>query len=175
MHKTMRKIWVRLTADRRQFGLLCGLLFVGLLLWARIIVIARPARTAIAEPVLETKMAAIVSAGSVVYPVTLDAEQLKNPFSVSASSFPIHFETADNNVGVNQNTTITAESGLIATLQLEAVMGEMAMINGRVVQIGDEVGLHNSKNPLRLVEIQGRKVIISAGEHRYELSIAPPR
>jgi hypothetical protein len=171
----MRKLWVRLTADRRRFGLLCGLLFVGLLLWARIIVIARPARTAIAEPVLETRVAAILTSSTVVYPVTLDSEPLKNPFSVHESSFPIQFEMTDNTTYTNQNKATSAEADLIATLQLEAVMGEMAMINGRVIQIGDEVGLHNSKNPLRLVEVKGRKVIISAGEHRYELSIAPHR
>ena len=54
MNKKMNMIWRRLTADSRRFGLFCTLLFVGLLLWARIIVIARPPRTAIADNIAET-------------------------------------------------------------------------------------------------------------------------
>jgi hypothetical protein len=67
------------------------------------------------------------------------------------------------------------EQEIIAGLTLEAIMGEMAMINGRVVQKGEVVVIQNVPDPLRLTELSGRSVIISAGDRRYELMIAPPR
>ena len=171
----MRKTWQQLTADRRRFGLFCGLLFVGLLLWARIIVIARPARTAVAEPIIETKFAAVLTSDNLTIPVSLEEYPVKNPFSVNEIVFPLQLEMADNNDLSVSNNNYSSEADFVASLTLEAVMGEMAMINGKVVQIGDTVGFSSSKNPLRLKEVQGRTVILSAGNHRYELSIAPPR
>jgi hypothetical protein len=49
MHPTLRRFWIRLTADRKRFGLLCGALAVGMLLWARLIVLTNIPRTAVAE------------------------------------------------------------------------------------------------------------------------------
>ncbi len=175
MHQKMRKTWQQLTADRRRFGLFCGLLFVGLLLWARIIVIARPARTAVAEPLVETKVATIITSDNIKIPVSLESTPVKNPFSVNDKAFPIQLEMTDNNTIQVHHSNYTNESEYVASLTLEAVMGEMAMINGKVVQIGDVVGLIRSKSPLRLEEVQGRTIILSAGDRRYELSIAPHR
>ena len=167
-------MWQQLTADRRRFGLFCGLLFVGLLLWARIIVIARPARTAVAEQIIETKVAAVLTSDNLTIPVSLEAYPVKNPFSVNDAVFPLQLEMTNNNNDSASSIAYSSESDFVASLKLEAVMGEMAMINGKVVQIGDIVGFSSTKNPLRLEEVQGRTVILSAGNHRYELSIAPP-
>jgi ketopantoate reductase len=73
------------------------------------------------------------------------------------------------------NTTYSNESEFVASLKLEAVMGEIAMINGKVVRIGDVVGFQGTKNPLLLESVEGRGVVISAGNRRYELTIAPLR
>ena len=167
-------MWQQLTADRRRFGLFCGLLFVGLLLWARIIVIARPARTAVAEQIIETKVAVVLTSDNLTIPVSLEAYPVKNPFSVNDAVFPLQLEMTNNNNDSASSIAYSSESDFVAALKLEAVMGEMAMINGKVVQIGDIVGFSSTKNPLRLEEVQGRTVILSAGNHRYELSIAPP-
>ncbi len=174
MHRKIKKTWQQLIADKRRFSLLCVLFFVGLLLWARIIVIARPARTAIAEPVLESSVVALLTSDNVFAPVTLETIPEKNPFAVQAEAFPADHISTDNSTGIIQSNGIHGENTIASSLTLEAVMGEIAMINGRVVQLGDIVGPLNSNNPLRLEKVQGRSVIISAGDRRYELSIAPP-
>lgn len=46
----LRKLWIQLTADRKRFGALCAALCVGILLWARLIVVSQPPRTALANP-----------------------------------------------------------------------------------------------------------------------------
>jgi hypothetical protein len=173
MHQKMRKIWQKLIADRRRFGLFCGLLFVGLLLWARIIVIARPPRTAVAEPHADIKIEVVLASDNQTIPVSLETEPMKNPFSVSEFVFPIQLDETDNNPSITQEPAYSSESDFVASLKLEAVMGEMAMINGKVLKIGDVVGFGDTKNPLFLESVQGRTVILMAGNHRYELSIAP--
>ena len=50
MKTSLRRFWIRLTADRKRFGILCGALMVGLLLWARLIVVSQPPRMALADP-----------------------------------------------------------------------------------------------------------------------------
>lgn len=45
----LRRLWIQLTSNRKRFGLLCAALCVGMLLWARLIVVSRMPRTAIAD------------------------------------------------------------------------------------------------------------------------------
>ena len=168
-------IWRRLTADSRRFGLFCTLLFVGLLLWARIIVIARPPRTAIADTIAETTAVILATSDKVSTKVLLETIPAKNPFSISEYAFPENESSADNTTPRYANNTIKAEKELVAGLELEAVMGDIAMINGRVVQKGEVVVMQDVPNPLRLTDLSGRSVIISAGNRRYELIIAPLR
>ncbi len=175
MHHKMKRTWQRLTADKQRFSLFCVLLFVGLLLWARIIVIARPAKTAIAEPIIETEVAAALISDKIFIPVSLEAEPTKNPFSISTMTFPGIQQSTDNNNVPIHSTNTAEEKNVVSAFNLEAIMGELAMINGQVLQVGDVVGLPKSNDPLRLEEVRRRSVIISAGNRRYELSIAPPR
>tara|TARA_X000001036_G_scaffold92346_2_gene84795 strand:+ start:3739 stop:4269 length:531 start_codon:yes stop_codon:yes gene_type:complete len=175
MNKKMKMIWRRLTADSRRFSLFCTLLFVGLLLWARIIVIARPPRTAVAETVAETVSVILASSDKVSVPVVLESKPIKNPFTINAFAYPEIVVGTDNTTFQYRKNTIKSEQALVDGLELEAIMGEMAMINGRVVQKGDVVVAQNVPIPLRLTELSGRSVIISAGERRYELTIAPLR
>lgn len=175
MHRKMKRTWQMLTADKRRFGLFCTLLFVGLLLWARIIVIARPARTAIAAPILESPMEIIAGSDNATTPVFLETEPDKNPFAVNSKVFPEFVETTDNMQNSVAYITNTSESEFVSTLKLEAIMGEMAIINGEVVRVGGIIGSHTASEPLHLIALQGRTVIISAGDRRYELSIAPLR
>ena len=175
MNKKMRLTWQRLIADRRRFGLFCMLLFVGLLLWARIIVIARPARTAVAEPMVEASAATLVATKHISIPVVFETYPAKNPFLINDVSFPSQNTTTDNTSMQSANAGVKAEQDVVDGLTLEAIMGKMAMINGRVIQQGEVVFVQNIPDPLRLTELSGRSVIISAGNRRYELTIAPPR
>ncbi len=174
MKTKLKKMWIQLTSDRRRFGLFCGLLLVGLLLWARIIVIARPARTAVAQPLIQTAIESSLASDNVTIPVSLQSEPNRNPFSVSQEFFPLVANSTVNAVKTQQTSGGTSENKVVDSLKLEAVMGEMAMIDGRVIQIGDIVGPQHVQEPLRLYSVEGRIVILSAGDRRYELSIAPP-
>lgn len=46
---SLRRVWIQLTADRRRFGVLCATFGVGLLLWARLIIVSNVSRTAVAD------------------------------------------------------------------------------------------------------------------------------
>ena len=173
MHSKMKRTWQTLTADKRRFSLFCTLLFVGLLLWARIIVIARPARTAIAAPIVVNPSAEILYSDNLTTPAYLEAVPRKNPFEVNSTVFPEYVASPDNIHDSMPVLTDSTESGFVATLKLEAIMGEMAVINGQVVSVGGIIGSQTAREPLRLSAMQGRTVIISAGDRRYELSIAP--
>jgi len=175
MNKKIRLTWQRLIADRRRFGLFCTLLFVGLLLWARIIVIARPPRTAVAEPAIEASTATLSTVKTIAVPVTLQTSPTKNPFSMNRVAFPAFSDVPDNKRKQYAETNVKAEQEIVAGLTLEATMGEMAVINGRVIKLGQIVVVQDVPDPLRLTGLLGRTVIISAGDRRYELSIAPPR
>ena len=175
MHKKLKRMWLQITADRRRFGLFCGLLLVGLLLWARIIVIARPARTAVAQPLIQTAIEHAMKSDNVNIPVLLQSEPNRNPFSVNHNTFPFPLDSAGIVTKTKRATQSTSENDVVNSLKLEAVMGEMVMIDGRVIQIGQIVGPRHAQEPLRLFAVEGRIVILSAGDRRYELSIAPPR
>lgn len=168
-------IWQRMTADRKRFGLLCALIAVGLLLWARIIVIERPQRTAVADSVVSIIEEAEASSDNNFVEIILDGEVTANPFEVDGDTFPqIAFEP-DNNEVASEDTFDSTEEDLVATLVLTAVMGEMVMINGNVYHMGDVVAGAEMPEPLLLHEVVGRSVILSAGDRRYELTIASHR
>ena len=46
---SVKRVWIQLTADRRRFGVLCATFGVGLLLWARLIIVSNVSRTAVAD------------------------------------------------------------------------------------------------------------------------------
>ncbi len=50
MQAALRRFWVQVTADRRRFGVLCVVATIGLLLWARMIIVSNMPRTAVAQP-----------------------------------------------------------------------------------------------------------------------------
>ena len=173
MKTHLKRIWHRLTADKRQFGLFCSLCFVALLLWARIIVIERPPKTAVASPVAETVMEETQSSDNRQVYVSLDAELLRNPFVVHQSAFPAIGAMANNIAPQSSDIGHEEYTHSLDGFELEAVMGEIAMINGRVCRVGDVLAGASSHAPLTITSIGGRSVIISAGKNRYELTITP--
>lgn len=54
LEQSMQVIWIRLTADRRKFGAMCGLAAVGILLWSRLILLEDVPRSTFADPDAET-------------------------------------------------------------------------------------------------------------------------
>ena len=172
MKQKMKQTWQRLIADRKRFGFFCTMLLVALLLWARIIVITRPPRTAVADqPVVQTNASAIVS-DNIFIPVHLDTTPSKNPFEVSDIVFPVQGTGADNSQSfpiISSDDTIRA---LVQGFELEAVMADMAMIDGSVYKQGDTVVGTGLPDPIRVEKVKSRSVILSIGDRRYELTIA---
>ena len=162
-----------MTADKRQFGLFCTLFFVALLLWARIIVIERPPKTAIAEQVVTAIALPEAHPTQKTVYVSLDETPDRNPFLVDNAAFPSALYTSDNRADYAKETTSEPFNHSLEGFELEAIMGEIAMINGRVCRIGDVLAGTGSSQPLTIKSIAGHTVIISAGERRYELLIAP--
>ncbi|MBI68744.1 MAG: hypothetical protein CMJ38_01750 [Phycisphaerae bacterium] len=173
MKTHLKRIWHRLTADKRQFGLFCSLCFVALLLWARIIVIERPPKTAVANPVTESVVEEYQSSDQRKVYVSLDSEVLRNPFLVHQAAFPMTGAMTNNIAPQSSDNGQEAYTHSLEGFELEAVMGEIAMINGRVCRVGDVLAGASSYAPLTITSIGGRSVIISAGKNRYELTITP--
>ena len=172
MKQKMKQTWQRLIADRKRFGFFCTMLLVALLLWARIIVITSPPRTAVADqPEMQTN-ASTVASDNIFIPVHLDTTPLKNPFTVSDVAFPTFGTGADNS---RLPTIITSDETirmLVDGFELEAVMADMAMIDGSVYKQGDTVVGTGLPDPIRVEKVKSRSVILSIGDRRYELTIA---
>ena len=49
MNEWLQRIWIQLTADKRRFGALVVVVAVGMLFWARIIIISQPPQRAVAD------------------------------------------------------------------------------------------------------------------------------
>ena len=89
----LKRMWIQLTADRQRFGVLCAMLAMGLLLWARLIVVTNMPRQAIAVDPLAPNAA--VAAETPVYQprrppleVHLEDTPRRNPFLISRRYFP---------------------------------------------------------------------------------------
>lgn len=198
MHPTIQRIWVRMAADKRRFGVLLGALLVGLLLWGRIIVVSNPPRRAVAEdqstePAAEksadranSQYGSDSAAREVVRVYMTDALS-RDPFQISRKHFPK--PTSESNSGKevvelesnsveNQRRVRELRAARLAELAdkltLEAVMnGGLAVINGRTFKLGDTfiVGGDVSVR-FQLVEVKHRSVIVEADDRRFELSMA---
>ncbi len=200
MMVALQRMWIQITADRRRFGLLCACCCLGLLLWARIIVISKPPRTAIAQPNLESNEEAQTSPGGLLadnvprprLQVELDRSPERNPFAISDRHFPkpvqIDQITGDGgksndyqaeNPWEAEQRRIAQWRALISDLTLDAAMSAteqpMAVISGQMYRVGDTV--QPSADPdllFELIEVANRSVILSHDGHRFELRMAPP-
>ena len=96
MHMLLRRFTISLTSDRRKFGLFCALLAIGLLFWARIIVIKNLPRTVMADPE-QSEMAENDDSASgtesdnnpfQVRSIQLDLVPERDPFQINVAYFP---------------------------------------------------------------------------------------
>jgi hypothetical protein len=172
MKQKIKQTWQRLTTDRKRFGFFCTLLMVALLLWARVIVITRPARTAVADQSFEHVDVIAASSDNVFIPVQLDVAPLKDPFVVSNVIFPNANAGTDNLQIQPMNSTDETMRSLVQGFELDAVMADMAIIDGSVYRLGDTIVGTGLLDQIRVEEVKHRSVILTIGDRRYELTIA---
>jgi hypothetical protein len=192
----LKRYWIQLTADRRKFGALCAMVALGLLLWARLIVMSNMPRTAIAEDEHEAEGDSTETAGPITatpprperspVAVTLDADVRHDPFAVSTDHFPKPTPLTDLTGEPDKSDPQAVEDSerievrlraLVDGLSLEAAMSSdgLAVINGRTVRLGQLLpGFDAESVRFRLVEVRTRSVILACEDYRFELNMDAP-
>jgi hypothetical protein len=199
MSVMLQRFWIQLTADRRRFGMLCGCVGVGLLLWARLIVVSNMPRTVIADGTAVAHSSAAKAdkdKGSTenkpraIVPVRLEQTAARDPFVISPRHYPRPIPVVDlgKDLGKSQvapvedseqlEARLTAQlRSLVEGLKLEAAMerGDMAVIDGRTYRRGDWIGAgDDGQVRFRLMEVRQRSVILEHEDRRFELKIDNP-
>ncbi|MCZ6543311.1 MAG: hypothetical protein O6768_06565 [Planctomycetota bacterium] len=196
----LRRLWIQITSDRKQFGILCAMLAVGLLLWARIIVTSNLPRTAVADDPKSPARRGLQPRGGVWGtsdkhqrpPVRVELSRLprRDPFLISAQHFPkptpVDMLTQDQ-AKLQRDTTENPEQAearlidqlraLIERFELEAVMQgrPMAVINGRTYRLLDWIpAIDNSEIRFQLVEVGHRSVVLEFEGRPFELEMKHP-
>lgn len=181
------------TARGRRTGVLVTAVAIGLLLWARLIVISRMPRQAIAEPpdgAAATATESARAARPIPRRVALDAQPLRDPFVVSDAHFP-RPNRSDESVpeaaksdpkqdDIQQQSASRREQqlrALAARFRLDAVMtgSALAVIGGTTYRPGDTVPVVGQEQiRFELVEVRTRSVVLACESHRFEIRIADP-
>jgi hypothetical protein len=195
MQLLLRRLWIQITSDRKRFGLLCAMLAIGMLLWARIIVTTNVPRTVIADPKPPVTGPPLVNDGSdkrrgPPVPVTLARTCARNPLVISDEDFPkstvVKMVPQENGKSEPEATEDVrqAEARLTAELlalanqfRLEGVMQghPMAVINGETYQLGDWIqAVDNSRHIFQLVEVGNRTVLLECEGRRFKVTMDEP-
>ena len=184
MNMLLRRFAISLTSDRRKFGLFCALMALGLLFWARIIVIKNLPRTVMADQ----EQSAVAEAGNTavgdgtdnnglqVRSITLDIVPERDPFRINDAYFPAE-QKPDLESGDGRKSALSTSEDpeqAISRLHLEAVMqgNPMAVISGRTYRPGDWIDT-DGPIPIRfaLVEVRRRSVLLEHEGRQYELRL----
>ena len=177
-----RRMLVQLTADRRKLALLCALAALGLLFWARIIVIKNLPRAVMAEgeqALLATaeepgKAPLSDNKAQLSRTVVLEVVPSRDPFALN----PLWFSGLEEDASLSNDQPKSASrksedpEQVISHLRLEAVMqgSPMAVISGRTYRPGDLIDSQDSGSiRFVLVEVQRRSVVLEHAGRRYEL------
>ena len=191
MQLLLRRLWIQITSDRRRFGLLCAMLTMGMLLWARIIVTSNVPRTAVADPqrgaVLPVPGDGSNKRRGPPVPVRLARDTLRDPLAISDADFPrptvvVHGEQENGKSGPKPvedvEQALAAELWALANrFRLEGVMQghPMAVINGRMYQLNDWVpAVDSTRHVFRLVEVGNRWVDLECEGHRFRVKMDEP-
>ena len=199
MPVVLQRLWIQITADRKRFGLFGGLLAVGLLLWARIIVISNPPRTAVALPGGNTVVAPTPpdepdNRLSPPLRVAMARWPDRDPFTINPEVFPkptpvigLHPDPGKLPVQPTEDPK-QVEARLRARLRalvdrfkLEAVMRKppLAVISGKTYRLGDPIpAFKNEEIRFTLKEVGQRSVTLEYESREVELKMAltrPPR
>jgi len=190
----LRRSWVQLTADRRKLAALCVMLGLGLLLWARLIVMSNMPRTAVADPSTHASVSVapvLSDKPRQVIRIALDERPERDPFVVSDAHFPKSNEPGDlpgeagKSLAQQTEDPERAEARLRAQLRalidrmtLDAAMhgAGLAIINGRTYRTGDRVSAADEELRVvfTLVQVQSRSVVLQYEERRFELKMTTP-
>lgn len=195
MPLALRTIWIRLTSDKRRFGALCTLIGVGLLLWARLIIVSDLPKMAVAEPgVAEADPGARKAPRreARIVRVALDGEPGRDPFEIDPTHFPRPIdptieaddpsksrgEADEDPVGVEAATTSRLRA-LVDRLVLEAVMptASLALVDGRRVEEGGTVYAEapgGQRIPFVVAEVRDRSIVLDHEGRRFELKMSGP-
>lgn len=200
MSVKLRRLWIQLTSDRKRFGMLCAVVVVAMLLWARLIVVSRMPRMAVADEFAESAVNGTESEstsgdqlGSVTpISVSLASAPKRDPFVISPRYFPkptsigqltgttekSAHEPVEEPMQVQQRITAHL-SALAEKLRLEAALnGNVAVINGRTCRVGDVLAVSDaaSHEPVefRLVEVGQRSAILECQDRRFEIQMNRP-
>lgn len=198
MNEDLQRFWIRLTADRRKFSAMCALAAVGLLLWARLLLLHDVPRTGLAEPIPAAEGATAstsetneprkvdrpsIESAPVVY---LDAstQLARNIFAAPKSMFPQTEQAASVDDVTPKSQTDTPEDPVEAEhLRVAAIEGQAsklhldslilgnapaAVINNRVVRQGGRV------DGFVLERVLKRSVILTKDRVRVELKMDTP-
>ena len=198
MNEDLQRLWIRVTADRRKFGAMCGLAVVGLLLWARLLLLHDVPRVGLAEPTNSTQGAAAatsetkepaksdrpsIETAPLVY---LDAstQLARNFFAAPMSMFPQTAQAASVDDVAPKSQTDTPEDSVetehqrvvaieahASKLHLDSLIlgaAPAAVINDRVVRQGGLV------DGFVLERVLKRSVILVKDRVRVELKMDTP-
>lgn len=194
----LRRLWIQLTADRKRFGVLCAVSVLGLLLWARLIVISDMPRQAIADDPTGSEPAEEPQERSEradpereTVEIALDAQPVRDPFAISSDHFPKPVqlsqlpgeepksepEAVEDPEQVRLRLRARLQE-LSERLRLEAAMtgGGLAVVNGEMHRVGDRIGIEGHEGvQFELVEVRSRSIVLTANGFRFEVSLDAPR
>jgi hypothetical protein len=199
----VRRLWIQMTSDPRRFGALCGCMLLGLLLWARIIIVSNMPRTAVANEAQNpgasgndpgSTAAVSGSAKSPRSTITIDLATAPDhdPFVISQTYFPKPTGSATSSSHLSDpgkspqepvedaqqiEARRTAYLGAaVSKLKLDAAMqGTMAVISGKSFRLGESVkGPGNEQVGFTLVEVGQRSIVLECEGRRFELKMATP-
>lgn len=167
MPVALRRLWIQMTADRRRFGLFCAMLGVGLLLWARLIIITNTPRTVVADDKAQQSSQSAKSSKAstpAASPSTTAVERPKTPLRVVLATSPQrdpfvisneHFPRPVVGVGMEEERGKSAPkqtedslqaryARLAERLKLEAILSPgggqpLVVINGKTYRINDDI------------------------------------
>lgn len=192
----LRRIWIQVTADRKRFGALCVVLAVAMLLWARLIVVARMPRMAIADPASDA--ANSTEDGGPASPeqpkpiqIVLASQPHHDPFVISPRYFPKPSSLTDSAALAGKSSPQPAEEtyqiearlaaalqAIIEQLRLEAVVsGSLVVINGRTYRVGDSLVCSSKSGQtaqFRVEEVKHRSAVLECEGRRFEIQMASP-
>jgi hypothetical protein len=199
MMVTLRRYWLQLTADKKKFTVLCVMIGLGLLLWARLIVISNMPRTAVAEDAAQASAAAPTAPapnvsdnrGGTAVPVALAEQPERDPFVISAAHFPKPAPVDGLASEAEKSSSQQAEDpeaaelrlrarlqGLVDQLTLDAAMtgASLAVIDGATYRTGSRVpaGTGDEQVTFLLEEVRQRSVALVYEGRRFELKMSRP-
>jgi hypothetical protein len=196
MMVTLKRLWVQLTADRKKFAVLCVMIGLGLLLWARLIVISDMPRTAVAE---EDAVAAAEPPAMPVrshnletsrWRVVLADRPERDPFIICSTHFPkptnvgvLAAEAAKSSSQQAEDPEV-AEARLRAQIQalvdqftLDAAMSSasLAVIDGETYRQGSRLpAIGDEQVVFLLEEVRQRSVVLFYEGRRFKLKMSIP-